>query len=419
MERNAGLPGHRPWVGRIGHERLDPQHVDHPAGADERPRDLVDRLPGGAQRNHEEGGVSVEGDEVARVDRPGEDEPRTDPGDDDDEDARQQHLGCVERRLRRRDANAGTPDALGALAVAIVERLLASDSAQDPEPGGGVGSERRQPADLLALRSLPRLERADHGAERDDEDRDPDQHREPQLDGAREEDHGDDDVRDDRPGEPRGDVERPAGAERVVRHRGDHLSGRVPAADRLPRPRGVVPDHLDEQERGAEPVLDGEAVPHDPGGALDESEAEEQGGPRHQRRAVVLDDPVLDGAADRVRHQRLGDHPRDPEGDPEHEGAHLLPPDPQEQLRGRAPVRDARLGDGEGAHAPGHAWGPPTRVGRGACRRCGAARAPRGRASRAPSRSTRRSCPRTTSSGSRPRRRGCASPPGRGTTDRA
>ena len=49
-------------------------------------------------------------------------------------------------------------------------------------------------------------------------------------------------------------------------------------------------------------------------------------------RAVVIDDPVLDGSADRVRHERLGDHPRDPEGDPEHEGAHLLAPHPEEQL---------------------------------------------------------------------------------------
>ena len=118
-----------------------------------------------------------------------------------------------------------------------------------------------------------------------------------------------------------------------------------------------MPDHLNEQERGAQPVLDGEAVPHDPGGALDDAQAEEHGRPRHERRAVVLDDPVLDGTADRVRHERLRDHPRDPEGDPEHEGADLLPPHPQEQLRGRAPVGDARLGDGETAHAPGHARG--------------------------------------------------------------
>ena len=227
---------HRPRIGRVGHERLDAQHVDHPASAHERARDLVDRLPGGAERDHEEGRVPVEGDEVARVDRPREDEPRADPGDDDDEDAGQQHLGRVEGRLGRRDADAGEPDALGAVAVAVVERLLAADSAEDAEPRGRVGSERREAADLLALRPLPYLERPDHEAEGDDEDRHADQHRQPELDGGREQDHRDDDVRDDRARESRRDVERTAGAKRVVRHRGDDLAGRVPAADRLPRP---------------------------------------------------------------------------------------------------------------------------------------------------------------------------------------
>ena len=46
------------------------EHVEHPPRADERPRDLVDGLGGRAEREHEEGGVAVERDELARRDSP-------------------------------------------------------------------------------------------------------------------------------------------------------------------------------------------------------------------------------------------------------------------------------------------------------------------------------------------------------------
>ena len=86
---------------------------------------------------------------------PGGGEVRADPRDEDDEEPGQEHLGGVERRLRRRDPDAGEADALRALPVAVEERLLAADAAQDAEPGGGVGAERGQQADLLALLALP------------------------------------------------------------------------------------------------------------------------------------------------------------------------------------------------------------------------------------------------------------------------
>ena len=75
------------------------------------------------------------------------------------------HLGRVERRLRQRDAHAGAAHLLRAAAVAVEERLLAADPAQHAQAGGGVGAERGQLADLLALVALARLQRLDDGAE--------------------------------------------------------------------------------------------------------------------------------------------------------------------------------------------------------------------------------------------------------------
>ena len=59
---------------------------------------------------------------------------RADPGDEHDEEAGQQHLRGVERRLRRRHPDAGEAHLLRAGAVAVEERLLAADAAQDAEP---------------------------------------------------------------------------------------------------------------------------------------------------------------------------------------------------------------------------------------------------------------------------------------------
>ena len=58
--------------------------------------------------------------------------------------------------------------------VAVEERLLAADAAQHAQAGGGVGAERGQLADLLALVALARLQRLDDGAEQQDEHRDAD-----------------------------------------------------------------------------------------------------------------------------------------------------------------------------------------------------------------------------------------------------
>ena len=104
-----------------------------------------------------------------------------DPGDEHDEEPGQEHLGGVERRLRRRDLDAREANALRAQLVAVEERLLPTDAAQDPQPGRCVGAERRQLADLLALLALALLQRPDHDAERERQHRHPEQDDQPEL----------------------------------------------------------------------------------------------------------------------------------------------------------------------------------------------------------------------------------------------
>ena len=324
---------------------LDGEHVQHPARADERARDLVDGLRGGAQRDDEERGVAVERDQLAGLDLALDGEARAKPGDEDDEEARDEHLGGVERRLRQRDADAGHAYFLRAQFVAVVERLLAADSAQHAQAGGGVGAEGGQFADLLALLALARLQRLDHEGEQPDEHRDADEHDEPECDRRREQDEGDDDVRDERSGQAGGDLECPTGAHRVVRDGRHDLAGRELRADRRPRPSDVVRDELRHPEGGLNPVEDGHAVPHDAGRSLRRAQSEQDERPGGERGVVLLDDPELDRPSDRERDQRLGDHPEHAEQHPRQEGAALLPADPDEQAGGRARVRVTGVGD--------------------------------------------------------------------------
>ena len=125
-------------------------------------------------------------------------EPRPEPGDDDDEDPGQQDLGRVERGLRQRDANARAAHLLGAAPVAGEEDLLAADPAQDAQARDRVGAEGGQPADLLALLALPRLQRPDHEREAQHEHGHAEQHDEPEHERRREQDDRDDEVGGDR-----------------------------------------------------------------------------------------------------------------------------------------------------------------------------------------------------------------------------
>ena len=238
-------------IPRILHRAPDREHPQHSAGPDVRARELLHRLRRRPQGDHEEPRVAVERDELAGGDLPGGGEVRADPRDEHDEEPWQEHLGSVERRLRRGYPDAGEAHALGALPVTVEEGLLAPDSAQHAEARSGVGAERGQEAHLLALLPLPELERLDHEAERDREQRHPDQHEEAERDRGRQQDGGDDEVRDDAADEPREDLECPTRSQRVIRDGRNDLSGREaapvprlpnwPHGDRRPERAGTMP----------------------------------------------------------------------------------------------------------------------------------------------------------------------------------
>ena len=204
--------------------------------------------------------------------------------------------------------------------------------------------------DLLALLELPRLEGLDDGAEQDDEHGHADQDDEAEHDGRRQQDERDDEVRDDRAGQPRGDVEGAAGAHRVVRDRGDDLARGELVADGGAGAGGVVGDDLREPERGLQPVGDGAAVAHHARDGLGRAEAEQDERPEGEGAVVVVDDAVLDRAPDRERHQRLRHHPGDAEEHACDERADLEPRDPQQQPRRGARVGDAGIGDRKPDH---------------------------------------------------------------------
>ena len=106
---------------------------------------------------------------------------RADPRDEHDEESRQKHLRRVERRLGRRNTHAGDAHAFRALLVAVEEYVLAADATQDAKTGGSVGAERREEPDLVALLALPTVQRPDHEAERERQQRNPDEDDETEL----------------------------------------------------------------------------------------------------------------------------------------------------------------------------------------------------------------------------------------------
>ena len=119
---------------------------------------------------------------------------RTEPGDDDDEDTGQQHLGGVERRLDAGHPVPHLPHLLRLARVPAQERVLAADAAQHPQPRDGVGAEPDEPAGLLALVGLALLERPDDEGEEGGDDRYADEDDETESARRAEQDDRDDDV---------------------------------------------------------------------------------------------------------------------------------------------------------------------------------------------------------------------------------
>jgi len=136
------------------------------------------------------------------------------------------------------------------------------------------------------------------------------------------------------------------------------------ATDGGPGARRVVAHDLDQAERRHQPVLHGVAVAHDAREPLDDPERQQDERPEGERMPVVVDDPVLDGASDRERHQRLGEHPGDPERDPDRERADLAATDPDEEALRRPGVGDARVDQRKVAHPEGRVRSRPFAHGR-------------------------------------------------------
>jgi len=156
---DGGVEGGRAGVGP---GRLDGQDLEDLADAHARAGEDLHGLGRGGQRLGQEGGVAVEGDELARGDVPREGQAGAVPDHAHQQQPGQERLQRVQDRLRARHLDARAPHLLRLLPVAGREGLLAADPAQDPQARDGVGPEGRQPAARLTLGRLPLLERPDH-----------------------------------------------------------------------------------------------------------------------------------------------------------------------------------------------------------------------------------------------------------------
>ena len=130
----------------LGDLRPGLEDADDPGRSDQRAGELVRGLDRRADRHDKEEGVAVERDDVAGRELALDGEPRAEPGQRDEEDARQQHLSRVQQRLQRRDTDSGVAQLVGAAPIARQERRLAADAAEHPQPSHGVRPERGQAA---------------------------------------------------------------------------------------------------------------------------------------------------------------------------------------------------------------------------------------------------------------------------------
>ena len=189
------------------------------------------------------------------------------------------------------------------------------------------------------------------GPEQQHHRRHAEQHDEAERHRGAQQQHRDDGVGRQRPGQPGGDVEGPADPQRVVGRGRDDLAGRQPAADG-DADRGAVPaEQLHGPERRAQPVVDGDPVPQDAGDGLHDGQAEHDQRPPARPPPGRRRRPRSEPAADRGRHQRLGDHPDDAVDDADQQRAPLLAAGPEQEARRRTGRRRAAgVVEGEGAH---------------------------------------------------------------------
>ena len=193
--------------------RVDGAVVDQGRGGGDA-GDLLGAHPGAGHELHEvgqgahgpdeEGGVAVEGDELARAQPPAQGRRGGGPHDDGGEDHGRPGADGGQQRLGGGDLDAGVAHAGGGLGVAGRVDGLPADAAQDPQAGDDVGGHGGQPALLLALVGHAAVEGLDQGGDEDQDDRNAQQDEQAQPDVHAHHERADDES-DDEGGDDVGD----------------------------------------------------------------------------------------------------------------------------------------------------------------------------------------------------------------------
>ena len=328
-----------------------PQQGDHPGRPDPRPDRLAHGLGRGRQRHHQEGGVAVEGDQLARREPAGEDGPRAQPGEQDGEDPGQPDVRGVQRGLRPGHPDPGAADLRTALGVPGDELALSAEAPQHPQPGDGVAAQRGQPALDLPLDGLPGLQRPDHHGEQAGQHGHADQDHQPEGGVGPQHEHAHHGERGDRPGEPRGHVVDLADPRRVVGQRRDHLAGGGGRADRgtdARRPDGRATGRCAGRPASSWPPRTGDASRRRPTGP-GRARSGRGSRPRRRRRPGRPHPRRWCGPA-RTGITACEPIQTDPEQRADGERAPLQPGQAQQEAHRRAQVRRHRRGVGKGDH---------------------------------------------------------------------
>ena len=329
--------------------RQNGEDVHDPAGGDPGPYRLAEGFGHRAQRQHQEGGVAVEGDQLARRDPAGEGGVRPQPGEGHDEDPRQQHLAGVQSGLHPGHRDPGRAHLVAAPGVAGEELLLPADAAQHPQPRHRVRAEGGEPALRLALGGPACLQRADHRDRRGGQQRDSGEHEQTQPGIDPHQQHRDHSGGHHGPGEPRQDLEQLGQPGGVMGHRHRLPGGRARGHGRPGRGH-VVADELLAADACLQPAPHHEPVAHHPGQGLYGADAEEEEALVQQGAQVAGSDGRVDGAAHQPGHRGPAEHPGDAEADPDRQGPPLPARLPQQETAGGAQVGPCRYGIGQGEH---------------------------------------------------------------------
>jgi hypothetical protein len=302
------------------------------------PGELVGGLGDGPHRQQQEGGVAVEGDQLADADAAGHGQAGPQPGHRGHEHAREGDLGRVQQRLDPGGGHPGRADLLGGGGVAAGEDLLAADAAQHPQPADGVGPDGGEAADQLAVAGPAPVQGCQQRADRGRQQRHPDRHQQPQGGRGAQHQGGHDRERHHRAGQP-----------------GD---GGDPPGQRPAEPGRLADQQLLDPVGGGEPVHHRRPVAQDPGGGADEPGGQDQTRPAQQPGGVAAGHAGVDGPPDQGRDHGQGGHPDDPVHRPNGERAGLPARHPQQEAGRRAQVRSAGMSQRELAH-PSTVPAPP------------------------------------------------------------